>query len=396
MAEFGSQATPYQIRVIEGDLSVAPLQDGEAPGVIKLDRRALPERGVRESIAQRINTTWNPGNPVATQQAIGSVLPNTTIMGEWNDRYLGDGQTTTLKELFKLICKRALSVEVSWGGSLGGTTEAPVLSGEPSIRIGLIKRFDPIIDRVQDMRWEMEFEWRSEGEVAANQVSATSQLNPREGFSNVINDIDLATSMWTAVQFGPPLKDVGLPQSVLQGMDRAFQALDQSIDAIQQASSTIVSAVVIPASAAQQMIGACRNGVDAIARALSTVLSINLLAVEVRDSALDIIRIKDNLFGVLSQFDATSETCHDAGVGIGVNVSPDVVAVVRAPAGSDLRDLAAQYYGDPDLWWLIANANDIDGSAVPASPTGPSDNPGRPITIPRPQAGTSSDLRQQC
>jgi len=396
MSDFGSQALPYQIRVIEGDLSVAPLQSGEAAGVIKLVGRALPERGLHEAVTQRISTTWNPGNPVATQQAIGVMIPNTTITGEWNDRYLGDGQAQALKALFKLICKRALSVEVSWGGALGGTTDNPTLSGEPSIRVGMIKRFEPINDRVQDLRWEMEFEWRSENEISTNQISATSQLNPREGFSNVINDIDLAISTWTAVQQGPTLKDVGLPQSVLQGLDQAFQALDTSIDAIQQASGTIVSAVVIPAAAAQQMIGACKNGVDAATLALSTVLSINLLAVEVRDSALDIIRLKDNFFTALGQFDVTTETCHDAGVGIGVNVSPDVIAVVRAPAGADLRDLSAQYYGTPDLWWLIANANDLDGSAVPAPPTGPSDDPSRPLVIPRPQAGTSSDLRQQC
>ena len=41
-------------------------------------------------------------------------------------------------------------------------------------------------------------------------------------------------------------------------------------------------------------------------------------------------------------------------------------------------------------------APDIDGSAVPASPTGPSDQPNRPIIIPRPQSGTSSNLAEAC
>lgn len=396
MSDFGSQALPYQIKVIEGDLSVAPLQTGESPGVIKLVGRAGPFRGVTEEVAQRIHTTWNPGNPVATQQAIGSMIPNSTINGEWNDRYLGDGQSAALRDLFKLVTTRGLSVEVTWGDALSGTLAAPNLSGNPTIRVGMIKRFKPVIDRIQDIVWEMEFEWRSEGEVSANQISATSQMNPREGFANVVSDIDLATSGWTAVQNGPQLKDIGLPQGVLDGMDQAFQALDSSIDAIQTASGAVVSAVIIPAAAAQQMIGACKNGIDALTNMISTVLTINLLAVEVRDSALDIIRIRSNFFTVLAQCDAATETCHDAAIGMQVNVVPDIIAEVRAPAGTDLRDLAAQYYGDPDLWWLIANANDIDGSAVPSSPTGPSDSPGRPLRIPRPQSGTSSDLRQQC
>ena len=57
--------------------------------------------------------------------------------------------------------------------------------------------------------------------------------------------------------------------------------------------------------------------------------------------------------------------------------------MVRPPAGSDLRDLAVKYYGNPDLWFLIADFNDLPSSEVPANPSGPSDNGGPPIYIPR-------------
>lgn len=62
-----------------------------------------------------------------------------------------------------------------------------------------------------------------------------------------------------------------------------------------------------------------------------------------------------------------------------------MIAIVRPPAGSDLRDLAVQYYGDSTLWVVIAAypANNLSSSEVPATPTGPSDTGAPPIYIPR-------------
>jgi hypothetical protein len=116
----------------------------------------------------------------------------------------------------------------------------------------------------------------------------------------------------------------------------------------------------------------------------------------VKDNALDLIRAMDQILTVLGFADQATESCTDAAAGVLNNIEPDVIAEVRAPAGTDLRDLAIRYYGTADLWWLIANANGIDGSAVPSPPSGPSDDPARALVIPRPQAGASSDLRMQC
>lgn len=392
-----SQSLPFQIKVIEGDLSVAILQPHQAPGVVALSGRAGPlQANVSWEVRQRTSLKTPPGNPVGTQQAIGPTWPNLTITGEWNDRFLGDGAAMSLRALFESIVVRGLSVEVSWGHGIGGVGGSPTLTTDPIVRVGMITRFKPSPLRPQDIPWEMEFEWRSNGGQSTNAISATAQMNPREGFADVLNDADEATAMWTAVQNGPNVLKTGLPQSVTDSMGRAFEAIDTASDAIQTASGLIISAVVIPASAALQLTGACKSTMDAVALMISTVLSINLTALEVVDSALDIIRIKDSFFDVLAQCDQASETAYDAGTGISVNVQPDVMAQVRPPAGTDLRDLAAQYYGTPELWWLIAEANDIDGSAVPAAPTGPSDQPNRPIIIPRPQSGTSSNISEAC
>lgn len=396
MADVESQATPWQIRVLEGQLSAAILQDGQQPGVVQLAGWALPKQGVSFGGEQREVTTWYPGNPVGSQQVIGPTEDPTEVEGEWNDIHLGDGAALALAQLLDTIRVAGASIEVSWGGNVSGDMASPTLSGAPIVRVGLLKKFIATYDRVQDVRWHATFRWRSRGEAAQPVVAATGVMNPREGFSNVLDDLDLATATWSSVRDASPLKDVGLPQIADDAMNTAFEAVDKATDTISRAAGTITSAVVIPTTAALQLIGACSGALDSIAVMEGTVLGLNLTLIEVRDSALDLLRIKDSLFDVLAQTGQAKETCADASASIADRVEPEIIATVVAPAGTDLRDLAIRYYGNADLWWAIANFNGIDGSAVPAAPTGPSDNPNRPILIPRPQPGASSDLRQQC
>lgn len=395
MADFDSQALPVQVKVLEGILSATQLQDGQPPGVVQLVGRQLPFRGVKFGRRMRVKTVFYPGNPNGTQQTIGSTLKPTTFNGEWPDRYLGDGQGSALAETFDSICAAGASVEVSWGGNLTGTTEAPSLSGTPIVRVGIITEFEVTYDRFQDPQWSMECEWRSKGGASAPSISATPKINPREGFSNVVDGLQLATATLQAVQAGPQLR-LGLPSAATDALNRAFEAVTATVDTISQATGAVTSTIVIPEQAAQQLIGACKNGIDALHVMTTTILGIKLTTLEVRDSALDIIRTRDQFFTILSSSDAAGEVCVDAANGVLVNVEPDVIAEVRAPAGTDLRDLAIKFYGDPDMWYAIAAFNGIDGSAVPSPPSGPSDDPARPIRIPRAQPGSSSDLRAQC
>lgn len=390
-----SQSTGLQVKVLEGSISTEVLQVGQPPGVIVLAGRAGPFKGPTWPRKMRVKTTWNPGNPVATQQVIGRTLGPTTFTGEWNDRYLGDGQASALQALFERLCDAGVSVQVTWGGGLSGDLDALQFTGEPIVRVGIMTDFTPTPDRVQDVRWEAIFEWRSAGESAAPPISATGKMNPTEGFQNLMDELDLATAQWTAISNGPQFL-TGIPQAAEDAMNQAFGAVDAAVDTIQNATSTVTAAVVIPTQAALQLIGACQTGLQSLVTMETVLLGLNQTTMEVLDSALDLLRIKDQLLTTLQGFTATKEVCVDASDGMQQFVEPDVIAEVSAPAGTDLRDLAIRYYGDADLWFAIANFNGIEGSSVPSPPAGPSDDPARAIRIPRPQPGASSDLRQQC
>lgn len=396
MADFDSQSLPFQIKVLEGDKSQQVLQTGQPPGIIQLVGWALPFQGISFGGRQRTKKGQAPGSPNASQQAIGPEEKNTTARGEWNDINLGDGQAVALMEAIDAIRVAGLTVEVSWGGHLTGDTSSPTLTGSPIVRVGMMVDTDFTYDRVQDIKWQIEFEWRSRGQTATPPIASTAQMNPREGVSNVLDDLDLSTATWDAVSMGPMLKDVGLPQALSDAMEQAQASVQAAQDSITNASRQITTAAAIPAQAARLAVGAARGAVDAVLTAQRTILALNLVSMEVRDSALDLLRLKADLFDALEANDRAIETCSDFSAGMATLIEPDIIAEVRAPAGTDLRDLAARYYGDPDMWWAIAEYNDIDGSAVPSPPSGPSDDPNRPIRIPRPQPGASSDLRQQC
>lgn len=390
-----SQNLGLQIKVLEGSISTELLQTGQAPGVMLLVGWAGVFKGAKWGQKMRVQTTFNPGNPVGTQQVIGKTLEPTTFTGEWNDIYLGDGQAMILRAQFERICNAGVSVEVTWGGALSGELGAPVLSGDPIVRVGIMTAFAATPDRVQDVKWEATFDWRSAGESAAPPIAATGKLNPSEGFADLADQLDLATATWVAVSEGPQFA-VGLPQVALDAMAQAFGAVDTAVDTISQVTAGITSTVVIPTQAALQLVAACQTGLQAIVTMESTLLGVNQTLLEVTDSALGLLKLKDQILTTLQGWGAAKGACVDASDGMQQYVESDVIAEVRAPAGTDLRDLAIRYYGDADLWWAIAKANGIDGSAVPSPPGGPSDDPARPIRIPRPQPGASSDLRQQC
>ena len=108
-----------------------------------------------------------------------------------------------------------------------------------------------------------------------------------------------------------------------------------------------------------------------------------MLALNPTDDPLARLDGQTSIYTLLQGWDDTAERASAISATYAAKQVPEVIAVVRPPAGSDLRDLAAKYYDNPDLWIIIADYNGLDSSVVPATPIGPSEWGAPPIYVPR-------------
>ena len=106
------------------------------------------------------------------------------------------------------------------------------------------------------------------------------------------------------------------------------------------------------------------------------------LALFPNDDPLDQLDGMGQQYGILDEVNDLAVQMAQQSASLRSQVQPKIIAEERPPAGSDLRDLAVKYYGDAELWALIAEFNDLDTSEVPATPTGPSDIGAPPILVP--------------
>lgn len=377
-------ALPFVIQVLEGDLSQTPLQTGQPNGRIELRGRALPYRPMSFEGKQRIKTTWYPGNPVATQQVIGPTEEPTVFNGMWKDVFLGDGMAMALVNLFDAVRRRGPLVEVSWGSSVlnDGAGQAQVDAGG-YVRRGILTRFKSSPERPQDIVWEAEFTWRGTDDVSLSPLSATDLVNSREGSLDAVaafDDLSLVSRAFVQLQ---STRIFGLAASVVRGIDEASIALDEASVGISAASAAITTVVNVPQDALERLI-ASNSAAQSAARGLArTFLELPLHALAVTDDAKELLGLQIQILTLLSHTDNVVDVSTRGKDAAEQQVVPEVLAEIRPVPGTDLRDLAQQFYGDPDLWPAIARYNGLATSAVPMTPSGPSDDPGAPLRIPR-------------
>jgi hypothetical protein len=391
VASANAQSLPFQVRVLDGPLSVQLLQQLQPAGVVQLEGRSGPYRPISFSQTMRVKTTWYPGNPEGTQQVLGLTFAPTTITGMWKDRYLGDGQARALVDLFERLQSAGSSLEVSWGTGLG---DDGALGGRAYVRVGVLRDFRSSPDRPQDVAWEMTFEWRGRGEAFLPAVTGTPEVAPREGFQDALGQLGYVSALYQTYE---EILTFGIPQEVRDGVAAALTDIDSATDGIKRVTSVITTTANFLPGSEQALIASVRLAQGALAALLDEAASLDPSSLLLpSDDPIDFLVAKDQDHDLIGGTRDASEAVRRAAAGMDVVGSPEVIAEVRAPAGVDLRDLALRFYGDPDAWWAIADFNGLPDSSVPAPPTGPADFLPAPIRIPRLQVGPNSDLRQNC
>ena len=332
-------------------------------------------------------------------------------------RSVSDGEPRTVVRQIEYLVQHAIPVEVQWGGRNFGTESG--IDDDPAIvRRGLVKKIDPKYNRLEDVEWSIEFEW-SGGDVQSQSPTLSSDVVDQGGafvdFSDQLGTTVDTTQSWMDSAWQLLGKGSNALLAVSDAMDYAQNRLIDAISVVDGASDLLQDVSSLPSEIANRVQGVCDRAVLACANGRAAVDAFcgtwelvnrglpqaqtpgstnNPLSVEAKRAKLALIATDDPLnhldqetalHDVISQWDETAALAARRSAAIQSQTLPDIIAIVRPPAGSDLRDLAVQYYGDSTLWVVIAAypANNLDSSEVPATPTGPSDTGAPPIYIPR-------------
>lgn len=330
--------------------------------LLVLSGRALPYRGPGWQTAMRHSLAWKAGSPIGTIQPLGPKEEPTTFQGMWKDRFVGAFVAAAgfnydialaqdlCRAMYDLV-RSGNQVRVQWG---------------PFVRTGILGSFKAEPQRLQDIAWELECVW-----------NAFDDLTPAPAGRAPRNEADLKqrlNAMDDTLAFEPPNLAADFSAGVVSGISTLRDRASVVFDAVREVNT----AVATPA----QTLGAIATAVSDIRVEAESEI------VRLLDAPGEFVRSLDRLSDVLS-FEGWRRTQakdvhafrYSAQLTEGdvrQEAAPGSVGVVLMPAGVTLRSLAASIYGNPDAWNLIANANGLTGSDVPA---------GTPLIIPAVPAG---------
>lgn len=316
--------------------------------VLVLKGRALPYQGVAWEASQKVVTTYYPGNPVATQQIVGTEYGPTEIHGMWKARFLpGQVETAGFGDIdnpealvlaMEAILEGGSPLEVVWGNI---------------VRYGVLSNFKANWLRLQDVEWSAEFTWKGKEQTA-----------PRaSGLVDIQAPVTQALGQWN---------DSGTlyPTNLLNQWLGGFQALlfsarvasGEVLGSLRQASA----AVQVPRNAAlgaASAANAFRGDAQAI---LQQTVDVPYTSIQVDDSVVSVLDLESwRRSQALETRRLNAAQITQARNLVDV-IEPGAIAIVSIAQNTTLRQLAIKYYGNADRWQAIADANGFVDSQVEA------------------------------
>jgi hypothetical protein len=355
--------------------------DGETPKGDKLTLigRAMPYQGFNLEGSMRMETTWYPGNAVATIQMLGAEEKPTTIHGMWKDKFLRQFTDDIIPKAVQPTAVALLNAQALPDvDNLIKAVENMRLAGQmlkvtwgSLTRIGVMTRFKQNWIRFEDVEWEMEFQWISRGE---KQTPITSSVPPEAlSFSRTLDA--LVDQLKAAVDVG-----VGLVNTItvpFQVIESFTEAVSDSVRVIEAAAAEMTGAVEnatqlisVPQDAAARALAASESIKSESGAIVTTVEGVPPLElIKTGDpAALDLSNaLQADTYGRGIKAAARALQAFVAAQGDDLRASLDIdalLAVFIARAPMDLRDVSQKYYRTPDEWRRLLAYNHLTSSAL--------------------------------
>lgn len=330
---------------------------------IVLRNEALPFKPFTMSGKQKLDRVSYTGNPNATMTVHGSDEDGTTINGYWCDKHAGDdgtvdtkvwatldgaaaGNVRELEQAMTAIRREGQRIRVTW---LHIT------------RTGIMTSFKADWQDESDLTWEAAFEWDSPADVSIDSAPRPKALAP--DLSASADEVSSQVRALTRASFRPFAYDL----EFATGLNDVLTELETASENLSAAATSAISAAFAPADSLKRIAGLL-SYVEL--QAAIVISSVNERA-DVEDFAeQDSITFGDVLGAVVlnRRMVTQARSCQHAAArhraAVVRQIDPDLLDVVYAEDGQDLRQLSIRYYGTMEDWDEIRAYNQLSGSAL--------------------------------
>jgi acetolactate synthase small subunit len=367
---------------------------GGSARILTLIGPGLPVMGAEWGAKLGMKTTWYPGNgEEATQQVLSPQELPSKWSGEWNRTRLGrtpclfDPGTgyarpiidpLSLWNALETLQRGGRRLRVIW--AVDGTT--PSSTGKV-VREGRIEevKFKP--DRLQDIKWEANFEWMSRGGSTSRVTSTRSNsvTSNSAAYLNALNKLIAANALASAQQFNPSSLNLGQLEALANYPTTLTNSLARKVQQIQYDVGTLVD---LAATVASQPVSVANR---AISLARDTLSNVNSYRDTIGQVPVELLTLNDNVSALCQAVNTFFPQSDDADqlsiVGTSYNaqllqqlqstggyMTPNrlqdpnnALQVYVARRGDTLPFISQKFYGNPDHAADIAIANGLPWAA---------------------------------
>lgn len=369
---------------------------GLRPRVVILRGPSLPFRGAEWPGEQGMSTTWYPGNIEGSQQVLGPREMPSKWTGEWNrtrisrtpatfrDSFGGNTQVVDPKVLWDAlegIYRSGLRLRVTWAVS----GDAPGSNGRV-VREGRAKSWTFKADRIQDIAWEVQFDWVSRG--ATQQRSAPTRdgsiaTGSAQLDAAVLKFVILAQlkkfqasnalirRSATEVTLGQLERLADAPQKLVSDVTRTLR---RTVNDVQRTADIAKKIGTSPLAIANTALDFARNTVAVVNQFIDEVGRMPWEVAATGNKADDLLRSVDHFGGLQDQAELVAQRSQELDARVRQQAHPrgntgttnprtrgagegDILAVHVVRAGETPQRLSVRYYGSPDHDVDILRAN---------------------------------------
>lgn len=345
--------------------------------------------GLEFGVEMRTKKTELTASPVANLQVLGASWPNTVITGGFHDKFLlvsgNDAEGVDLVRFPQLSAGAGVQAAVSSGSvfSSGGVfsgvqpaqlarvvaaaLELMVLEGQrirfqwdSIVRYGVIKRFAPRYMRIEDIFYEIEFQWSGKTE--------NSPVQRRQTYNAMTTAVGLQTILDALIIVTDRIANLRQPNAFVARVTSTVLTIADLVLGVINALRSIVSISTAPTDLISTISGSLAQIRDAalgLQRDLLSIRSARGEAALYGDAAAVAIAtlIQQELREQLAEMAAYAAEQQRL---LALFQSREIVETRFADSFTSLRDVARETYGDPTRWVEISNFNSFYSDTVPA------------------------------